>query len=29
VALTVHAVERVGRAKPGLVTVLDLPFRGA
>lgn len=29
VALTVHAVERVGRAKPGLITVLDLPFRGA
>lgn len=28
VALVVHAVERVGRAKPGLVTVLDLPLSG-
>ena len=26
VALTVHAVERVGIAKPGLITVLDLPL---
>jgi hypothetical protein len=26
VALTVHAVERVGRARPGLLTVLDLPL---
>lgn len=26
VALTVHAVERVGRARPGLITVLDLPL---
>lgn len=29
VALTVHAAERVGRAKPGLITVLDLPLSGA
>ncbi len=29
VALVVHAVERVGRAKPGLITVLDLPLSGA
>jgi 4-hydroxy-tetrahydrodipicolinate reductase len=28
VALTVHAVERVGRARPGLITVLDLPLSG-
>ncbi len=26
VALTVHAVERVGKAKPGLITILDLPL---
>jgi hypothetical protein len=26
VALVVHAVERVGRAPPGLITVLDLPL---
>ena len=26
VALTVHAAERVARAKPGLITVLDLPL---
>ena len=26
VALTAHAAERVGRAKPGLITVLDLPL---
>ena len=26
VALTVHAVERVGRARPGLITTLDLPL---
>jgi 4-hydroxy-tetrahydrodipicolinate reductase len=26
VALAVHAAERVGRAKTGLITVLDLPF---
>jgi 4-hydroxy-tetrahydrodipicolinate reductase len=26
VALTVHAVERVSQAKPGLITVLDLPL---
>jgi 2,4-diaminopentanoate dehydrogenase len=26
VALTVHAAERVGVAKPGLITVLDLPL---
>jgi 4-hydroxy-tetrahydrodipicolinate reductase len=26
VALVVHAAERVGRAKPGLITVLDLPL---
>lgn len=26
VALTVHAVERVGKAKPGLITVMDLPL---
>jgi len=29
VALTVHAVERVGRARPGLITVLDLPLSGS
>jgi hypothetical protein len=29
VALTVHAAERVGRAKAGLITVLDLPLSGA
>ena len=29
VALTVHAVERIGRAKAGLITVLDLPLSGA
>lgn len=28
VALVVHAVERVGKAKPGLITVLDLPLSG-
>ena len=28
VALTVHAVERVGRARAGLITVLDLPLSG-
>jgi 4-hydroxy-tetrahydrodipicolinate reductase len=28
VALVVHAAERVGRAKPGLITVLDLPLSG-
>jgi hypothetical protein len=28
VALTVHAMERVGRARPGLITVLDLPLSG-
>jgi 4-hydroxy-tetrahydrodipicolinate reductase len=28
VALAVHAVERVGRARPGLITVLDLPISG-
>jgi hypothetical protein len=28
VALTVHAVERVGLARPGLITVLDLPISG-
>ncbi len=27
VALVVHAVERVGNARPGLLTVLDLPLR--
>jgi 4-hydroxy-tetrahydrodipicolinate reductase len=26
VALTVHAVERVGRARTGLITILDLPL---
>ena len=26
VALTVHAAERVGNARPGLITVLDLPL---
>ncbi len=26
VALAVHAVERVGRARPGLITILDLPL---
>jgi 4-hydroxy-tetrahydrodipicolinate reductase len=29
VAIVVHAVERVGRAKPGLITVLDLPLAGS
>ncbi len=29
VALTVHAAERVGRARAGLITVLDLPLSGA
>ncbi len=29
VALTVHAAERVGGAKPGLITVLDLPLTRA
>jgi 4-hydroxy-tetrahydrodipicolinate reductase len=29
VALTVHAVERVGQAKAGLITVLDLPLSRA
>lgn len=29
VALLVHAAERIGRAKPGLITVLDLPLSGA
>ena len=28
VALTVHAAERVGRARAGLITVLDLPLAG-
>ncbi len=28
VALTVHAVERVARARPGLITILDLPLSG-
>ena len=28
VALTVHAVERVGKARPGLITILDLPISG-
>lgn len=28
VALTVHAVERVGRARPGLITILELPLSG-
>jgi 4-hydroxy-tetrahydrodipicolinate reductase len=28
VALVVHAVERVGKARPGLITVLDLPLSG-
>lgn len=28
VAMTVHAVERVGRARPGLITILDLPLSG-
>lgn len=28
VALTVHAMERVGRARPGLITILDLPLSG-
>jgi 4-hydroxy-tetrahydrodipicolinate reductase len=28
VALTVHAMERVGRARPGLITILDLPSSG-
>jgi 4-hydroxy-tetrahydrodipicolinate reductase len=28
VAMTVHAVERVGRAAPGLITILDLPLSG-
>jgi 4-hydroxy-tetrahydrodipicolinate reductase len=26
VALVVHAVERIGRARPGLITMLDLPL---
>ena len=29
VALTVHAAERVSRAKAGLITVLDLPLSGS
>ena len=29
VALTVHAAEKVGRARAGLITVLDLPLSGA
>jgi hypothetical protein len=29
VALVVHAVERIGRARPGLITVLDLPLAGS
>ena len=29
VALVVHAVERIGRARPGLITVLDLPLASA
>jgi 2,4-diaminopentanoate dehydrogenase len=29
VALVVHAVERVAKAKPGLITVLDLPLSGS
>jgi 4-hydroxy-tetrahydrodipicolinate reductase len=28
VALVVHAVERIGRARPGVITVLDLPLAG-
>jgi hypothetical protein len=28
VAMVVHAVEKIGRARPGLITVLDLPFSG-
>lgn len=28
VAMVVHAVERIGRARPGLITVLDLPLSG-
>jgi 4-hydroxy-tetrahydrodipicolinate reductase len=28
VALTVHAAERVGRARVGVITVLDLPLSG-
>ncbi|MDE1853706.1 MAG: NAD-binding protein [Thaumarchaeota archaeon] len=28
VAMVVHAVERVGRARPGLITILDLPLSG-
>ena len=28
VALTVHAAERIGRARAGLITVLDLPLSG-
>lgn len=28
VALVVHAVERVGKANPGLITILDLPLSG-
>jgi hypothetical protein len=28
VALIVHAVERIGKARPGLITVLDLPLSG-
>ncbi|MDA4126938.1 MAG: hypothetical protein OK452_07025 [Thaumarchaeota archaeon] len=28
VALVVHAVERIGRARPGLITILDLPLSG-
>jgi hypothetical protein len=28
VALVVHAMERIARAKPGLITILDLPLSG-
>jgi 2,4-diaminopentanoate dehydrogenase len=28
VAVVVHAVERIGRAVPGLITILDLPLSG-
>lgn len=28
VAVAVHAVERIGRAPPGLITILDLPLSG-
>ena len=28
VAVVVHSVERIGRARPGLITILDLPLSG-